>query len=186
MVIRNLSKPETMVGVSGEELRAMCPPGWLVRPFPAPHPGFRLLAPDALPGSTGVITFYGGAIRGVRRFESRPSPADFLLNVALEHPTLVEALKGWMDFDPAKTDVERSIDELVAALTRLVTDGTIAVHEDPLDGDQDEIRRLSPQEAAVAVSSHDRWWIDPDRSADARAASVLVIDRIDAHTHGRT
>lgn len=53
---RSLSDPASMVGATPEELLALKPPGWLVRPFPGGHPGFRMMSPGRLPGSLGTVS----------------------------------------------------------------------------------------------------------------------------------
>lgn len=163
-----------MRGVSAEQVLAMKPPGWLVRPFPAGHGGFKMISPGRMPGARGVIGWYEGGRPGLRTFAEKPAPREFVLNSALEQPMLVEVLAAWARPADSAGAAVSTIPMLSAVTQQLVRDDALRVYEDPLLGD--ELRLLDRRDALEAVADPLNWWRD---EADARvpaAASVIVLD----------
>jgi hypothetical protein len=170
-----LSDPASMAGATPEEVLALKPPGWLVRPFPGGHTGFRMVSPGRMPGSLGTISVHGPT-SGFRSFPSRPPLRAFLLNCVLEHPLLVEVLASWTG-SYGTDDRSSEIPQLAAATENLVRDGLITVHEDDLIGDE---LRLLPRDLAVrAVADPLNWWRDEDDETVPAANSVYALDITD-------
>ena len=170
---RSLSDPASMVGATPEEVLALRPAGWLVRPFPGGHPGFRMMSPGRMPGSAGTISVHG-ATPGFRYFTTRPQPRVFILNCVLEHPLLVEVLSSWStSFGGSDVSVSE-IPHLARATENLVRDGLITVYEDPLVGAE---LTLVPQARAVLVVTDPlNWWRDEDDETVPAATSVFALD----------
>jgi hypothetical protein len=57
---RSLADPQSMVGATPEEVPALKPSGWLVRPLPGGRSGFLMISPGKMPGSLGTISFHRG------------------------------------------------------------------------------------------------------------------------------
>lgn len=162
-----------MVGATPEEVLALTPPGWLVRPFPGGHPGFRMMSPGRLPGSSGTISVHGPTPE-FQYFETRPQPRLFMLNCVLEHPVLVEVLSSWSGSSGDIGDVASEIPQLARATENLVRDGLITVYEDDLVGD--ELTLLPRDRAVRVVADRLNWWRDEDDVTVPAATSVFALD----------
>lgn len=169
MTRRSLSDPASLVGASAEEILALKPEGWLVRPFPGGHPGFRMVSPGRLPGAAGTVSYHGPT-PGFLTFSTRPQPPVFVLNSALEHPLLVEVLREWSMSGGALDDVP----ELARWTGRLVRDGLVTVHEDHLVGV--ELTPVPRDQAERVVADPLNWWRDEDDATVPAATSVFALD----------
>lgn len=117
-----------MVGVSADEILAMKPSGWLVRPFGAGRAGFRMISPGPMPGAYGNVCHHP-ATPGFQVFAERPEPDLFVLNRALEHPQLVDLLVRWCRDDEQP---QPTVPVLSAAVESLLARRLVDVYEDDL------------------------------------------------------
>lgn len=166
-----------MRGASAEHVLAMKPPGWLVRPFPGGHRGFKMISPGRMPGARGVIGWYEGGRSGLRTFTEKPAPRMFVLNSALEQPMLVEVLAAWARPADSAGAATAAIPMLSEVTRELLRDGALRAYEDPLVGD--ELRMLDRQHAVDAVADALNWWRDEDDASIPAATSVIVLDTTD-------
>lgn len=173
MVKRSLSDPASMVGATAEEVLALKPPGWLVRPFPAGQAGFRMISPGKMPGGRGTISYYGGGTRNWQHFRTKPEPWLFVLNSAAEHQLLVEILAAWALPAESAGAAASDIPRLADAAARLIRDRLAQVYLDPLD--QDELLLLEEAQAVRAVADVRNWWRDEDDPAAEAATFVLAM-----------
>jgi hypothetical protein len=170
---RSLSDPQSVVGATAEELLALKPPGWLVRPLPGGRPGFRLISPGKMPGSLGTVTFHGGGSPGWLHFSSKPEPWMFVLNSAVELQMLAEILAGWALPAESAGAAAPDIPRLADAAQWLVRDGLVDVYQDPLD--TDELILVDARDAASAVADPQNWWRDDSDPATEPASSVFAL-----------
>lgn len=170
---RSLSDPQSMVGATPEELLALKPPGWLVRPLPGGSPGFRMISPGKMPGSQGTVTYHPGGSPGYLRFSAKPEPRLFVLNSAAEQQLLAEILAGWALPAESAGSAAPDIPRLADAAQRLVRDSLVDVYRDPLD--TDDLVLLPRNDAATAVADPQNWWRDDSDPATEPASSVFAL-----------
>jgi hypothetical protein len=173
VVKRSLSDPASMAGATAEEVLALKPSGWLVRPFPAGRAGFRMVSPGKMPGALGTISYYGGGSPGWRDFRTKPEPWLFVLNSATAHQLLVEILAAWALPAESAGAAASDIPRLADATGGLIRDRLVQVHLDPLD--QDELLLLDPAQAMSAVADVRNWWRDENDQAAEPATFVLAV-----------
>jgi hypothetical protein len=175
---RDFSDPSSMVGATREEVLAMLPPDWLVRPFPPGRGGFQMISPGRMPGAAGVIGWHEGGRAGFRTFAEKPGPRVFVLNQAVEQPLLVAVLAAWALPATSANAALGDIPHIAAAAQSLVRDRRVAVFEDPLHGDV--LTRLSTTEALAALGDPSNWWRDENDDDHEDARSLFVLDITDA------
>jgi hypothetical protein len=162
-----------MAGATAEEMLALKPPGWLVRPLPAGRPGFRMISPGKMSGSYGTVSFHRGGSPGVLRFSARPEPWLFVLNSAAEHLMLVEILAGWASPAASPGAAVSDIPRLAGAAQRLVRDRLVQVYLDPLDSS--ELVAVHGEQAEDAVADPQNWWRDDDDASAEPATQVFAL-----------
>lgn len=171
MVERNFSDPESMVGATAEEVAAMKPEGWLIRPFPDGRQGFQMLDPGTPAGAIGSISYHFGT-PGFRVFTTRPPTPIFILNEALEMPTvgtLARGYSGTVDGSYTATDVSILAD---AALL-LLKSGLIQLWEDSLGADDAVLLKKSPATSALEDRSN---WLPSASRAPVSSKPALFLD----------
>lgn len=161
--------PRALVGATPDELLAMKPAGWLVRPYPAGAEGFRMISPGWMPGAAGIAAFHPGA-PGYRIFDRRPAPDLFVLNAALEHPLLVEMLQEWVAGDEQPAGQIGVLSEAVASL---IQERLLEVDEDDLQGPT--LKRLEPVRALRVVGDPVNWWRAEDDTTVPPASYVYTV-----------
>lgn len=170
---RSLSDPKSLVGATQEELLALKPPGWLVRPLPGGSPGFRMISPGTMPGSQGTVTYYSGGSSSYLCLPAKPEPWLFVLNCAVEHELLAEILAAWAPPAGTAGSASPDIPRLADAAQRLVRDGLVDVYRDPLD--TDDLVLLPRNDAVTAVADPQNWWRDDSDPATEPASSVFAL-----------
>ncbi len=150
----------------------MKPEGWLVRPFPGGHPGFRMMSPGRMPGA-GTMSYYGPT-PDFRHFAEPPPPWLFVLNCAVEHSLLVEVLASWAVSPDGPGAAAGDIPLLATTTEHLVRDGLVEVYEDRLVGD--ELPRLGRDRAVRVVADPLNWWRADDDETVPPATSVFALD----------
>lgn len=144
---RRLSDPTPMAEARPEEVLALKPPGWLVRPFSGEHPGFRMMNPGRMTDGPGTVSVHDPTPE-FRSFKIRPHLQVVILNCVLEHPLLVEALSSWSTSFGSSDAPASEIPQLARTTENLIWDNLIAEHEDPLVGAE---LTVSPQAVRRAV-----------------------------------
>jgi hypothetical protein len=177
VVKRRLSDPASMVGATAEELLALKPPGWLVRPLPASRRGFRIISPGKMPGGRGTIAYHSGGTRGWLQLPDHPEPWLFVLNSATEHPLLVEILAGWALPAESAGTAASDIPRLAEATGRLIGDDLVHVYLDPLD--RDDLVLLDRDRALREVADVRNWWRDENDQAVEPATFILAVSITD-------
>lgn len=162
-----------MVGATADEVLALKPPGWQVRPLPAGRPGFRMISPGKMPGSHGIVSFHGGGSPGVLRFPAKPEPWLFVLNSAAEHQMLVEILDGWASPAASPGAAASDIPRLAGAAQRLVRDHLVQVYLDFLD--TRELVAVHGEQAENAVADPQNWWRDDNDASAEPATQVFAL-----------
>lgn len=161
-----------MVGASAEELLALKPAGWLVRPLPGGRGGFRMISPGKMPGGRGTVTYYPGT-RGWVPLPDLPEPWLLVLNSATEHKLLVEILAEWAQPAESAGAAASDIPRLAAATGRLIRKGLIQVYLDRLD--REELELLERDRALREVADARNWWRDQNDQAVEPAAFILAV-----------
>jgi hypothetical protein len=172
MVERRFSEPQSLVGASADEVLAMKPEGWLVRPFPEGVGGFRMLSPGKMPGRDGIIEYHVGGSPNFVANMVGPTPAAHVLNGAAESQQLVDILNSGVDPDVPAEDRRAAVAELIPAASWLVAHGRIRVYEDDLISA--ELRLLDRKSAIHEVEQIRNWWVDETDSNDIAVTSVYV------------
>jgi hypothetical protein len=163
-----------MVGVTGDELLAMKPAGWITRPLPRGAGGFRLLSPGTTPGADGVITYVAGGAPGVLRLTGE-APIDVrVLNAAAGHLTLLELLDDVAAAGETRREAMGRLPLLARAAQASVEGGLVEVYRDPLDGD--EIPLLTAHEAVPALGDPLNWWRDDRQPGIQPATDVYSLE----------
>lgn len=178
MTPRDFNDPQSMVGASRDEVLAMRPPGWLVRPIPGARGGFKLISPGRMPGARGVIAWYDGGRPGLRTFADRPPARVFALNCAVEQSMLVEVLGSWEEPAEGAGAATDALPMLIDAVSDLLRDARVHAYEDHLQGD--ELTLLDLHAALAAVAAPLNWWRDEADASVPPAESVIVLDITDA------
>jgi hypothetical protein len=177
MVERRFDDPQSMIGITAEELLAMKPDGWLVRPHPPGHDGFRMISPGKLPGGYGSISWHGPT-PGFLRFEERPEPRLWVLNQSLEAPSFADLLRSWIGDCPSDPrEAAAGTDLLARASEFLVAKRWVVVFEDPLEGDS--LKFPSDRRAVDAIRDPMNWWRSEEDPSVVRARSVFLLDVTD-------
>lgn len=162
-----------MVGASPEDLLALKPAGWLVRPLPGGCEGFRMISPGMMPGAEGTVGCYASGAPDRVGFPAKPEPWLFVLNSATEHLLLVEILAAWARPAESPGTAVSEIPRLADATQRLVRDRLIQVYLDPLD--TDALLPLKDDQASSAIADARNWWRDEDDPTMEPATSILAI-----------
>jgi hypothetical protein len=174
MVKRSLSDPRSLVGASLDEIRALKPEGWLMRPLPPGRSGFQMLSPSKMPGARGRVSVRPGGC-GFRTFGARPAPWLFVLNSAAEQSLLAEILENWaraVGDGPATHLADISL--LAGAARRLAQDRLIQAYLDPLEGD--ELVPLGDDQVLSTLADAQNWWRDEDDPDTPAATSLIALD----------
>ncbi len=161
-----------MVGATAAEVAAMKPEGWLMLPFPDGRQGFHLLDPGHPAGVSGSISFHFGT-PGYRTFTVRPSPAEFVLNEALELPALGTLARDFAS-DSEGRPTAADISVLAGTIGKLIRSRLLRVWEDLLD--DEPARLLRRRDAVIAVASQLNGVVSSGDGSGERAASVLFVD----------
>ncbi|GAA4202257.1 hypothetical protein [Actinocatenispora rupis] len=165
---RDFANPRSMAGLSADEILAMKPAGWLVRPFGAGRAGFRMISPGPMPGAYGSVCHHP-ATPGFQVFAERPEPDLFVLNRALEHPQLVDLLVRWCRDDEQP---QPTVPVLSAAVESLLARRLVDVYEDDLHSPT--LLLLGQPDARRAVREPLNWWRAAD-GTDGSAESVYLV-----------
>lgn len=176
VVERSLSDPASLVGASAEELLALKPPGWLIRPLPGGRGGFRMISPGKMPGGRGTITCHTGT-RGWVQLPDHPEPWLLVLNSATEHMLLVEILADWARPAHSAGAAAADIPRLADATGRLIRAGLVQLYLDPLD--RDELEPVGRGRALREVADVRNWWRDENDQATGPAAFILAVSITD-------
>jgi hypothetical protein len=172
MVERSFSVPESLAGATPEEVAAMMPEGWIIRPFPDGRTGFQMLDPGKLPGGLGSISYHD-RIPDYLSFTSRPPAELFVLNESLECPTLSTLARSFTD-DIEGTHNAGDLRSLTTAAAALVRSGHVRVWEDSLGASPAVL--LRERQARAAVLEHPNWFREETDAGVARATSVFMLD----------
>jgi hypothetical protein len=174
MVERRFDDPQSMVGITADELLRMKPDGWLVRPHPPGHEGFRMISPGKLPGGYGSIAWHG-ATPGFLRFTERPEPGLWVLNQSLEAPSFADLLRSWIgDYPADHTQAAPAIEVLVQSSEWLLANGFVVVFEDRLEGDVLDL--VPAARARDAIRDPLNWWRSERDPSTVSAHSVFLLD----------
>jgi hypothetical protein len=171
MAQRDFSDPESMAGATAEEVAAMKPEGWLVRPFPDRRRGFQMLDPWMPPGAVGSISYHFGT-PGYRTFSTRPPTPIFILNEALEMPSLGTLAREYADaVDGSEADA--GISSLIPFSIGLLRARLIRLWEDTLGCEEAVLLDRSRGVKALEDTSN---WLSRDTQSPTRAQSALFLD----------
>lgn len=176
VVERSLSDPASLVGASAEELLALKPPGWLVRPLPGGGGGFRMISPGKMPGGRGTITCCTET-RGWVQLPDSPEPWLLVLNSATEHMLLVEILADWARPAHSAGAAASDIPRLADATGRLIRAGLVQIYLDPLD--REELELVERDRAMREVADVRNWWRDENDQTTDPAAFILAVSITD-------
>ena len=176
VVKRSLSDPASMAGATAEELLALKPPGWLIRPLPGGHGGFRIISPGKMPGGRGTITYYTGT-RGWVQLPDHPEPWLLVLNSATEHKLLVEILAEWARPAESAGAAASDVPRLADATGRLIRAGLVQIYLDHLD--REELDLVERDRALREVADARNWWRDENDQATDPAAFILAVSITD-------
>jgi hypothetical protein len=175
---RSLTDPSSLVGVTGDELLALKPAGWIARPLPGRAGGFRLLSPGKQPGADGIITFVKGGSPGVLRLAGESRIELRVLNAAAEHMTLLQLFDDVAAvYGEMRPDAIARLPSLIHATQASVHSGLVEVYRDPLEGD--EIPLLTQLEAVRALADPLNWWRDERDPGIQPAIDLFALEVTD-------